>query len=383
MAGDEFYASPDPASKVKIQIVCKYFKAWSDVVMGFQDSRSRGKKTISYIDLYAGKGRYDDGTPSTPVRILQMAIKDLKLRKRLYAYLNDANPAFTKELRKNIEELEGFETLQHPPTIVSQTVDESAAEAAQDVEFPPSLVFLDPWGYSGLSVDLFEAFLSNWGTDLIFFFNYNRINPGLSNEVVAKHMNRLFGGRKRADELRDALDEAISPTERQQLIVDAMRDALKMAGGEWVLNFEFRAPGADRPSHYLFFATEHPKGFDIMKSVMAKLSSGTQDRGPLFDRQREIQTSLLEEIDPLGKLKRQLIERFAGQRHTRDDLHRIHQRETGASHMFLKKHYNAVLRDLEEEGKITLHARKEGRRKGDFPKYVDIEFPESTEQPND
>ena len=46
----------------------------------------------------------------------------------------------------------------------------------------PTLFFVDPWGYKGLSLHAFNAVLKNWGCDCsLLTFNYNRINMGLNN----------------------------------------------------------------------------------------------------------------------------------------------------------------------------------------------------------
>ena len=57
-----------------------------------------------------------------------------------------------------------------------------------------------------------------------FFFNYNRINMGLSNAVVEEHMNALFG-KERADALRLKL-ERLSTRDRELMIVEELCKAL-------------------------------------------------------------------------------------------------------------------------------------------------------------
>ena len=57
----------------------------------------------------------------------------------------------------------------------------------------PTFFFVDPWGYKGLSLRLINSVLKDWGCDCVFFFNYNRINMGLGNDAVEKHMDALFG----------------------------------------------------------------------------------------------------------------------------------------------------------------------------------------------
>src|ERR1700751_4456121 len=97
---------------------------------------------------------------------------------------------------------------------------------------------VDPWGYKGLSLKLINSVLQNWGCDCVFFFNYNRINMGLNNELVKEHMNALFG-RNRAEALRAKL-EKLSGDQREVTIIEELSDALREMGGNYVLPFRFR-----------------------------------------------------------------------------------------------------------------------------------------------
>jgi hypothetical protein len=56
-----FFEETKEQSLVKSAIVSKYFWAWAKVMM--PRVKSAGKK-IAYIDLFAGPGRYKDGTQS-------------------------------------------------------------------------------------------------------------------------------------------------------------------------------------------------------------------------------------------------------------------------------------------------------------------------------
>jgi three-Cys-motif partner protein len=66
-------------------------------------------------------------------------------------------------------------------------------EHFESIKMVPTLFFVDPFGYKGLSLRLVNAVLKNWGSDCIFFFNYNRINMGVGNDAVLQHMEALFG----------------------------------------------------------------------------------------------------------------------------------------------------------------------------------------------
>ena len=69
MSTDRFFEESKEQSAVKTAIVSKYFWSWAKVIMP-QAERGREKK-IAYLDLFAGPGRYKDGTKSTPLLIME------------------------------------------------------------------------------------------------------------------------------------------------------------------------------------------------------------------------------------------------------------------------------------------------------------------------
>ena len=78
----------------------------------------------------------------------------------------------------------------------------------------PTLFFVDPWGYKGMTLRLINSVLKDWGCDCCFFFNYSRVNAGLGNDAVEKHMDALFGS-ERASSLRQRFaDSTLRPVER-------------------------------------------------------------------------------------------------------------------------------------------------------------------------
>ncbi|MET4825158.1 three-Cys-motif partner protein [Bradyrhizobium ottawaense] len=77
MPPPKFFDERSDQSEVKARIVQKYFYVWAKVII--PSAKLRDKK-IAYIDLYAGPGRYKDGAASTPLMILEQAIKEPDLR---------------------------------------------------------------------------------------------------------------------------------------------------------------------------------------------------------------------------------------------------------------------------------------------------------------
>lgn len=180
---------------------------------------------IAYIDLFSGPGRYEDDSASTPLLVLQEAIANEAIRNGLVSIFNDKDENNSQALKNEIAQLPGIETLKFAPQVDQTEVDAEMAHQLQEMRFIPTLFFIDPWGYKGLSLDLIGSVLKDWGCDCIFFFNYNRINMGLGNDQVAIHVDNLFT-KAIADSLRERV-EGLSPSDRETVIVEALKEALR------------------------------------------------------------------------------------------------------------------------------------------------------------
>ncbi len=353
----EFFNEAKEQSVVKATIVAKYFHAWARVLAGWADK-------LAYIDLYAGPGRYDDGTVSTPLKVLETAIADPKLAGRLVVVLNDADAANVAKLREEIAKLPGVGTLKYPPTVDNHEVDGQTAAQLQSMTLVPSFSFIDPWGYKGLSMGLINGVLKDWGSDCVFFFNYNRINMGLPNDLVDRHMDGLFGA-ERAERLREAI-KGRSKEVREALIVEGICDALREMGGRYVLPFRFHHPEHGRVSHHLIFVSKHRLGYTIMKDIMAAESSSTDQGVPSFEyNPRVLSQGLLFSLSrPVDGLRDELPVTFAGRSLTRDQLFEAHHIDTP----FVKANYNDALHQLEEAGRVSVQRppKSKPKRNGKF-----------------
>jgi three-Cys-motif partner protein len=371
MTNTSFFDKPTEQSLVKATIVDKYFLAWAKVII------PRAKKTynkIGYIDLFSGPGRYQDGSKSTPILILEKAINHPDMQKMLVTKFNDADPQNTQLLQQEINCLPDLSKLAHKPIVSNDTVgDKILRELEATKKIIPTLFFIDPWGYKGLSLQLIAASIKNWGCDCIFFFNYNRINMGLNNELVKTHMNYIFG-EDRADTLRVQL-EPMKPFERELTIIEAICQALKEIGVVYSLPFRFKNQG--RTSHHLFFASKNVLGYSIMKDIMAKESSSTEQGVPSFEyNPATINQPLLFELSrPLDELANMLMDEFAGQTLNREDIYNKHH----VGRRYIEKNYREVLLQLESQNKIITQPPANKRKKGTLATTVSITFPSKEE----
>lgn len=367
MANQQFFEERTDQSEVKARIVAKYFVAWAQVVMPTVGRRG-GK--IAYMDLYAGPGRYKDGSASTPLLVLQTAINHPKMAQMLTAYFNDADGDKTSILKSEIDKLPGIEKLKYKPVVTCGEVDDDAAIYFNETRLVPSFSFVDPFGYKGLSLRIVQGVIKDWGCDCVFFFNYNRINAGINNPGVKKHMDALFG-EERADALRARLPD-LAPELREAAILEELANEIQSLGGKYVLPFTFRNSEGTRTSHKLIFVSKHFKGYEIMKDIMAAESS-TLDQGvpSLTYSPADASMPLLFSLtQPMSKLKDMLLNDFEGQTLSLTEIYERHS----VGKPYIKKNYREALDALEAADCVSVYSTQGTRRKGTYPDHVKIKF---------
>jgi three-Cys-motif partner protein len=303
--------------------------------------------------------------------VLANAIDDPVLRDGLVTIFNDYDQNNSRTLQEEIDKLPGIDTLKFKPAVNNEIVGQKIIDLLTKGSLVPTLSFIDPWGYKGLSLRLINTFLRDWGCDCIFFFNYNRVNMGLSNPIVKEHMDALFG-EERAKEVRVQMG-ALPPAKRELVIVEAISEALKEMGGKYVLPFCFKNEHGTRTSHYLIFVSKHILGYNIMKGIMGGESSKTEQNVPSFSYcVADKSTPLLFELGrPLDDLKDMLLTDFAGRTLTMKEVFDSHH----VGRPYLNRNYKEALTILEAKGKVIANPPANNRRRDTFADTVRVKFP--------
>jgi hypothetical protein len=107
-----------------------------------------------------------------------------------------------------------------------------------------------------------------------------------------------------------------SGDERESTIIEELTSAIREMGGTYVLPFRFRNAAGSRTTHHLIFVSKHVRGYEIMKDVMARESSSSDQGVPSFEYNQAShnQPFLSNFVKPLDGLATELLERFAGKR---------------------------------------------------------------------
>jgi len=351
---DDFFKEQLPASKIKTAIVVGYFRGWTKIIGKYSNE-------LGYLDFFSGPGKYEDGTDSTPLLILKSAINDPSLVSSLKTVFNDIDKENVEKLKKEIEGLEDVKKLKYAPIVNNDLVGGAIIEQMQEVEIIPSFIFIDPWGYKGLSLELIASVIKDWGCDCIFFFNYNRINAALTNPAMKDNVNSIFGV-ETADRLRKQV-KGLSPTEREKLILEEFMDSLKTIKGKYSISFKFYMEEKEKTSHFLIFVTKNPLGYHLMKEIMSG-SCDTDDEIPTYEynpwrNMEAIQIDLFKGFEgQMDKLCDDLCKNYSGKTMTMDVLYKDHN----LNKPYIKANYKTALLRLEQQNRIITEPPKDKRR---------------------
>jgi three-Cys-motif partner protein len=349
----DFFEEQKEQSHIKSEIVKKYFWVWGKII------GCRVPK-IAYIDLYAGPGLYDDGSKSTPILVLENALRDDVMRQKLVSTFNDINPAFTESLERAISEIPNIETLTFQPIVTNLTIGDEIVNQLKSLNLVPTLLFVDPWGYKGLTLGLIGSVLKDWGCDCIFFFNYVRINAGIGNKKFDCHIDSIFG-KNRAKELR-ANVRYKNPRKREELILFYLKDALREIRGEYVISYKFYKTNMNRTSHFLIFVSKNILGYKIMKGIMAELSSHKYQNVATFEYNPHVRDYGLFPPTPLDELEKDLLKLYNGKTLSVGAI--IQQHNFGTP--YIESNYKEALLHLEDKLQVYVNppADKRPKRNG-------------------
>lgn len=369
MAQQDFFTSQTDQSRVKADIVVKYFSAWATIML-------KRNPRIAFADLFSGPGCYEDGNLSVPLLIIENALKNPKLTSCLITLFNDQKKEYAEKLKLNLKEIPNIDALTHQPRVTNDVVGQEFADEFNRIKMIPAIVFLDPWGYKGLSLNLINSVIQHPGCECIIFFNINRINPAINNPMVEELMYELFG-KDRVSNIRLRV-EAEQSRQRETIIIEEFSIALKEKYGRHVLPFKFKFDNKDRISHYLVFVTKHGLGYQIMKNVMASAGYTDIDGVPTLAYYRPEDSSqvIFNFERPYHSLGDSICSKFTGKTLTVKQIYEKHNLGTP----FIKKNYKDKLLELEKHSKIYVTPdatnRPFNRGKLTMGDNVRVRFPE-------
>jgi len=196
----------------------------------------------------------------------------------------------------------------------------------------------------------------------------------LSFPVMDELIDEFFE-QDRAKALRHEI-QALKPRAREEAFLNAIRSAIREAGGMPVV-FAFRSREGGGTSHHLVFASKHSKGAGIMKHIMNDRSSEVVDGIGSWDFDPRADATNLPLFSPLDEVCDRLLETFADRTITFKNLLDEEAPETQYTGTTYR---DAVLR-LEADFRIEAdppsqdRRRQAGSTKRTLPESTKLTFP--------
>jgi len=350
----------DPHTKAKHDILEEYLKQWFPIV-------SSTAERVVFLDGFAGPGIYSKGEEGSPIVAIKTALEHKffgNFKKIIFWFIEkDKDRAETlRDVLKDrftlpekflceVEKSEFASSLEN-------TLDSIEKEGAK---LAPTLAFIDPFGFSGMPMNLISRILGYKRCEVLITFMSSFILRFNDKEREGA-LDELFGTtdwRK----IRDITE----PDEKRRFVVDLYIRQLRLLGGaKFFRTFEMIGDN-NQLIYHLVFATKSLTGLRAMKEAMMRV-----DRRGTFsfsDRTDPNQTFLLDYSENKNWVPQASViafNKFHGKTVTVEEVEQFILVET--PYVFRK----SILQDLELKGKIT---DVKGRtKKGSFPKGCIIKF---------
>lgn len=335
-----------PHTRAKHEILARYLDGWFPV-LGSTNGR------IVFLDGFAGRGIYADGSPGSPIIALRQLLEHTyfpSLAHREFVFI------FVEHDSSNVaslrQEIDKFRQKHQPwPNNVKYEVVESTFEGVADeiidslkekqATMAPLLAFVDPFGFQGLPLAKL-AELTAWPrAEVCINFAANNVNRFLLEDSVQAHIEELFGC---------AREEVIADWDGNGVRLPHLRKVYgeqlsKHTGLDYVQSFEMRNSSGN-VSYYLYHATRHSKGVELMKNAMWKIDPA--GRFSFSDRLAGLEVLFSDEPD-LSPLRKHLFEEF-GNRGSLDAS--VVKEHVNLHTPYRAPHLTSVLRELEKEGSL-------------------------------
>jgi three-Cys-motif partner protein len=357
----------------KHELLRRYLGAWFPILTAAGFNRR-----VVFLDGFAGPGVYSNGEPGSPLIALTTLVDHAhfpKLSQTEFVFIFvEADPDRFESLRSEVEAFWKRREGGQPTNVHVDLVNDEFANVADQIvtslrdknqQLAPTLAFVDPFGWSGVPMSSIRELLSSDKCEVLFNFMYDSVNRFVADTRpgIARHFSDLFGTTR--DEPQAAAE--LNGQARKEFLRDLYVQQLRsVAGFKFVRSFELVDVSRGRTAYFLMFGTRHPKGLEVMKDAMWSLDpvNGARFTGFAGDQQM-----LFEEEPNVEPLRSALMEKFAGQSVTVDEIERFVIEETDYKTTHYKKR---VLKALEDEGVITCLSQR--KRKGTYPLGTVLRF---------
>lgn len=283
---DDFFVEKKPWSKVKDELLGCYFKPYVQKILYTY-------KPLIYIDCFAGKGKFDDGNPGSPLIALDIMKQCLSSTTmtgtpRIGAAFIDLN--YASDLQDNLKDYPGVK-------IVSGKYEQKIDELLEGKSGCNVFLYIDPYGIKGLDCSRFDKFASGQFNSIELLINMNSFgfmregcrvleaqfktdDTDLFNDLVEyeptvldtsdnsiqasmQALNDIAGGDYWQKIVEQYKKKEINGYEAEEYFADQYCQRLSQSY-TYVLNMPIRIQKGQHSKYRMIHATNHPDGCLLM-----------------------------------------------------------------------------------------------------------------------
>lgn len=292
---NDFFKTKKPWSITKDELLGCYLKPYFAKIL-------TTRRDVCYIDCFAGKGKFDDGSKGSPLiasDILEQCANSSTIQNtNIFAYFIELN--YSKELEFNL-------SLYKHKSIHNEVINGKFEENIIDIlkqNFDKNIfLYIDPYGIKAIDVDMFNNFLTCskfYTIEILLNFNtFGFLREGC--RIMKVHMedipeiteylyeydpstfkdindmNNIAGGSYWQDIIKEYKDGKYNIYEAERKLSQGIKKSFERAY-KYVLDMPVYASDNTNPKYRLFFMTNHSGGYLLMVDNMAKRSEIQQIR---------------------------------------------------------------------------------------------------------
>lgn len=276
---DDFFKDKKPWSDVKDELLGCYFKPYVAKIL-------HTYKPLVYIDCFAGKGKFEDGKPGSPLialDIINQCLTNTTMESaQISASFIDLN--YADDLRENLKDYANV-------SIVSGKYEDNIMVLLKNKIGCNVFLYIDPYGIKALQCSLFDSFANGGFNSIELLINMNSFgfireachalgttfdDTSVFDDLIEYDTTKLNESEKSIKELNE-----IAGGDYWQAIIDDYKkhkiDGYKaeeafaeqycirlMQSYKYVLNMPLRIKRGQRPKYRLIHATNHRDGCLLM-----------------------------------------------------------------------------------------------------------------------
>lgn len=171
-----------PHSKAKVDMYSAYLGRYLSIL-----TRARFVEKINIIDMFCGRGFYDNDEEGSPIKAFKIIrkvqaklITQKKELKQVKLIINDKNPIYVDTIKDYINEENKPEVFNLYPEYYNLDVEELFPKIINILENQSrkekNLIFIDPYGYKNIHKNALQRILENDATEVILFLPISQMH---------------------------------------------------------------------------------------------------------------------------------------------------------------------------------------------------------------